>query len=279
MPLYSSGKKALAISDRSGMQFPYQEMVREWNGSLVHVSEFEPKQPQLEPKPISAEGVALRNIRPARKEPPVALALPSNPFSVTNGSPTLTVSFLNHDLKVGDEVLFFNAASNNSIQSFNLGTNIFPLFQVLASNLSSTATTVTFDGNNLCANTGFFFIQSSTTPTAGAAEYVPVIEREVIQYSGKSGGQILTGLTRGTNAQFRGEVAESTIASAHPTGVNVFPSLKIQTIITRTENTGAMPATKTVNTGFTVTLPYNATGTITGGGENAFVSPMLRGIK
>ena len=261
MPLYSSGKKALAISDRSGMQFPYQEMVREWNGSLVHVSEFEPKQPQLEPKPISAEGVALRNIRPARKEPPVALALPSNPFSVTNGSPT------------------FNAASNNSIQSFNLGTNIFPLFQVLASNLSDTATTVTLDGNNLCANTGFFFIQSSTTPAAGAAEYVPVIEREVIQYSGKSGGQILTGLTRGTNAQFRGEVAESTTASSHTTGVNVFPSLKIQTVITRTENTGAMPATKTVNTGFTVTLPYNATGTITGGGENAFVSPMLRGIK
>ena len=39
------------------------------------------------------------------------------------------------------------------------------------------------------------------------------------------------------------------------------------------------PATKTVNTGFTVTLPYNAVGTITGGGENAFVSPMFRGIK
>ena len=40
-----------------------------------------------------------------------------------------------------------------------------------------------------------------------------------------------------------------------------------------------MPATKTVNTGFTVTLPYNAVGTITGGGNNAFVSPMFRGIR
>ena len=29
---YASGKNALAISDRSGMQFPYSEMVREWNG-------------------------------------------------------------------------------------------------------------------------------------------------------------------------------------------------------------------------------------------------------
>ena len=36
MGKYASGKHALAISDRSGMAFPYDEMVREWNGSLVH---------------------------------------------------------------------------------------------------------------------------------------------------------------------------------------------------------------------------------------------------
>ena len=47
---YASGKNALAISDRSGMQFPYSEMVREWNGSLVHTSEYEAKQPQLQSK-------------------------------------------------------------------------------------------------------------------------------------------------------------------------------------------------------------------------------------
>ena len=28
-----------AISDRSGMEFPYKEMVKEWNGSFVHKSE------------------------------------------------------------------------------------------------------------------------------------------------------------------------------------------------------------------------------------------------
>ena len=279
MPRYASGKKAVAISDRSGMEFPYHEMVREWNGSLVHITEFEPKQPQLEPKPISSEGVALRNIRPDRVEPPVALALPKDPFTVTNGSPTLTVEFLNHDLQVGDEVLFLNAASNNPIESFNLGTNLFPLFQILGSNLSATATTVNLDGNNNFANTGFFFIQSATTPVAGATDYVPVIQREVIKYTGKSGGQNLTGLTRGTNAPFRGKTGASTTATAHTAGVNVFPSLKIQTITTRTENTGAQPATKTVNTGFTVTLPYNASGNITGGGQNAFVSPMFRGIR
>ena len=45
MAKYATGKYAKAISDRSGLEFPYREMVREWNGSFVHVSEFEPKQP------------------------------------------------------------------------------------------------------------------------------------------------------------------------------------------------------------------------------------------
>ena len=45
----SRGKHAQAISDRSGMAFPYNEMVKEWNGAFVHISEFETKHPQLEP--------------------------------------------------------------------------------------------------------------------------------------------------------------------------------------------------------------------------------------
>ena len=36
MSKYAIGKHAKAISDRSGMEFPYKEMVREWNGSFVH---------------------------------------------------------------------------------------------------------------------------------------------------------------------------------------------------------------------------------------------------
>jgi hypothetical protein len=60
----SKGKYAQFISDRSGQAFPYQEMVIEWNGSRVHISEFEPKQPQLEPKPTTADGQGLLNARP-----------------------------------------------------------------------------------------------------------------------------------------------------------------------------------------------------------------------
>ena len=84
MAKYATGKYAKAISDRSGMEFPYREMVREWNGAFVHVSEFEPKQPQLEPKPMNGDSISLRNVRPGRVEPSVAAMLGNNPFSTTN---------------------------------------------------------------------------------------------------------------------------------------------------------------------------------------------------
>ena len=45
---FAAGKYAYAISDRSGLRFPYTEMVYEWTGMLVHNSEWEPKQPQLD---------------------------------------------------------------------------------------------------------------------------------------------------------------------------------------------------------------------------------------
>ena len=276
MSRYATGKYAKAISDRSGMEFPYREMVREWNGAFVHFTEFEPKQPQLEPKPNGADGVALLNTRTDRNEPPTAILLPKNPFTVTNGSATLTVSLLNHSLEVGDFVLFYNPASNDPTQSFNLGANLFPIFAI-ADAITASATTATFDTNTNFPATGFYFIQSATTPSSTNPDYVPVIQREVIQYTGTSGAQTITGLTRGTNAPFRGQTPESTTATAHAIA-NVFPGLEIQSVTTRTENTGAMPATKTVNTGFTVTLPYNAVGNITGGGENIYVSPMIRGI-
>jgi|TARA_E500000318_G_scaffold105887_1_gene113311 hypothetical protein len=65
---YARGKYAKAISDRSGMAFPYREMVTEWNGSFVHKSEFEPKHPQIRRKHIKADAVALANARPRQKD-------------------------------------------------------------------------------------------------------------------------------------------------------------------------------------------------------------------
>ena len=69
MSSFAKGKYAQAISDRSGQAFPYNEMVREWNGAFVHVSEFEPKHPQLEPKPVAIDGQGLPNARPQTPAP------------------------------------------------------------------------------------------------------------------------------------------------------------------------------------------------------------------
>ena len=41
MSKYATGKHSKAISDRSGMEFPYREMVREWNGSFVHYTKYQ----------------------------------------------------------------------------------------------------------------------------------------------------------------------------------------------------------------------------------------------
>ena len=108
MAKLSSGKYAKFISDRSGMEFPYKEMVKEWNGSRVHISEFEPKQPQLEPTRYSGDSQALKDARHARTEPATQNLLPPDPFSLTSGSASVTVTEPNHGRSNGDTVRFRN---------------------------------------------------------------------------------------------------------------------------------------------------------------------------
>ena len=63
MGRFASGKRSMMKSDRSGQSFPYQEMIREWQGSMVHITEYEPKHPQLDPKVYGADPEALLNSR------------------------------------------------------------------------------------------------------------------------------------------------------------------------------------------------------------------------
>ena len=102
------GKYAKFISDRSGLEFPYSEMAIEWNGAKVHISEYEKKHPQLEPKRFMAEPQGLRNARPDRVEPAVARLLPADPFAITSGSTTITVTEPNHGRSTNDTVRFRN---------------------------------------------------------------------------------------------------------------------------------------------------------------------------
>ena len=71
---FSKGKYSQAISDRSGQAFPYTEMVKEWNGSLVHISEFEAKHPQLDPPYTKPDAIALQNTRSQKFQQPTNIS-------------------------------------------------------------------------------------------------------------------------------------------------------------------------------------------------------------
>ena len=83
---FARGKRSLAISDRSGQAFPYREMVKEWNGSLVHISEFEAKHPQLDPPHHKADAIALRNTRSQKFQQPTTVTSNDNTIADSGGT-------------------------------------------------------------------------------------------------------------------------------------------------------------------------------------------------
>ena len=103
---YSRGKYAKSISDRSGMEFPYNEMVKEWNGARVHRSEYEPKTSQDHPRKHSADKEALQYVRTDRDESEVEHKLTLNPFRFTASSATISVFEPGHGRSSSDTVRF-----------------------------------------------------------------------------------------------------------------------------------------------------------------------------
>ena len=145
---YASGKYAYAISDRSGMRFPYDEMVREWNGSLVHYSEFEAKQPQLSPKPVGSDPIALFNPRTQPASVASLILLSPNPFTsiIYSGVTYVNIFSEDHQRKAGDIVRF---RGNPQVTSAGAGGGD-------ARNLQAFANIPTFDNvSDLNSATGF----------------------------------------------------------------------------------------------------------------------------
>ena len=103
---YARGRYAKFISDRSGMEFPYREMVKEWNGARVHKSEYEPKTAQDHPRKHSADKESLQYVRTDRDENAVATLLPLNPFRFTASSATISVFEPDHGRATSDTVRF-----------------------------------------------------------------------------------------------------------------------------------------------------------------------------
>ena len=159
MGSYASGKYAYAISDRSGMRFPYYEMVREWNGFLVHTSEYEPKQPQISPKPVGSDPIALYNPRPQSTSVASLILLDPNPFTsiIYSGTTYVNIYSEDHQRKAGDIVRFRGAPQVTSAGSGGAD----------ARNLQAYANIPTFDNVSDLNNANGFTIALGQIDSSG----------------------------------------------------------------------------------------------------------------
>ena len=252
MTSFSQGKYALAISDRSGMAFPYNEMVKEWNGALVHISEYEPKQPQLQPKPTNADPQALQRARPARTEFATEDFLPNNPFQLSSTLlvPTqtaLSVNAANSGLVNGDHVRFRNVKTPLLTDD---GTVYYKAIELelattLTNAINATDTTITLDDmpnvvtlGSTWPSSGFMMIEKVNSVTG-------MFENEVIEYTGGNrSNNIFNVVSRGTSAPYRGVSPEKTTASSHPIGAKVFGSRPVTMVQTTSVNDANTTVTK-----------------------------------
>ena len=161
MSNFSTGKRSKAISDRSGMAFPYQEMMKEWNGSFVHRSEFESKHPQIEKKDHQADSQALQDARPDRTENAVPNLLKTNSFKTgSSGSGVITVTEESHGRASSDTVRFYDAVSFDGIIDTNINRSAGYTITVVDTNTytftvaTDTATTGNITGGGFRAYAG-----------------------------------------------------------------------------------------------------------------------------
>jgi len=151
MTTFATGKKSWAVSDRSGQRFPYHEMVKEWNGLFVHISEYEAKHPQLEPKIPGNDPQGLLNARPDRVEPAVIVQLAYNPLYATAGSSTIVINDPGHGNKIGNSIIILNPLAGNGFSIATLSTTLGYVLTSVSSdqysvNMPYTATATGFFG-------------------------------------------------------------------------------------------------------------------------------------
>ena len=251
MARFAKGKYALAISDISGQAFPWNEMVTQWNGLFVHFSEFESKQPQLDPKPSAADPTALPKTRPQQPPPDALRFLEFNPLvTYAAASGIINVKSLDHQRSYGDTVRFRGApttspgtgtpdtvgddgpVAGNPVVGFSNIANIDGIsgaticrgagFTIYPGKYTSTTTTLNgaLDASTttivLTSGTNFTgvstgVIEPTITNPSGTPTWGILVDSEIISYTGVS-THTLTGVTRG---------AFGSTAATHNTGAAV----------------------------------------------------------
>jgi len=251
MTRYAQGKFALAVSDISGQSFPWNEMVTQWNGLFVHYSEFESKQPQLDPKPSAADPTALPTTRPQQPPADALRFLDFNPLvTYAAASGIINVKSLDHQRSYGDTVRFRGPpttspgtgtpdtigddgpVAGNPVVAFADIANVDGIsgaticraagFTIYPGKYTSTTTTLngTIDSSTttvvLTSGTSFTgvstgVVEPTSTNTSGTPTWGILIDTEIISYTGVS-THTLTGVTRG---------AFGSTAAAHTTGATI----------------------------------------------------------
>jgi len=270
MGKFSRGRYSLMISDRSGAAFPYREMVQEWNGAWVHNSEYEPKQPQIDPRPHGADAQALQHAKPARVEFAVQDLLPDNPFTTTAASKSLSVSFPSNDFNEGTTYVTFRELKQ-PVGGVAIAT--LELTTTLNGAISDSATTITLTDASEFPTSGYIMIRKVLTSSDTSNPLlVGTYQNEVIEYTGKSTHD-LTGCTRGSSAPYKGLTPPSTTAGSHSSGAKVFGSY-LATAVGTSYTPVSPPGTETQYNSLTVPLVSNATSTDTGGGFQCTIGPV-----
>ena len=232
MARYAQGKYALAVSDISGQSFPWNEMVTQWNGLFVHYSEFESKQPQLNPYPHQADPTALGKVRVQQPSPDALRWLGYNPLTTyAAASGLINVYSVDHQRTYGETIRFRGSPTTGGT-SGTLEDGVFVFadiadidgisgaticgaagFSVVPGKYTSVTTTLaaaitdttTTTGITLTSSTGFktsgpvvpTINNSSGTPT-NAISVKEAGGTEIITYTGIS-SNVLTGVTRGSH--------------------------------------------------------------------------------
>ena len=251
MARFAQGKFALAVSDISGQSFPWNEMVTQWNGLFVHYSEFESKQPQLDPKPSAADPTALTKTRIQQPAPDALRFLDFNPLvTYAAASGIINVHSPDHQRTYGTTIRFRGPpttspgtgtpdtigldgpVAGNPVVGFSNIANIDGIsgatickaagFTIYPGKYTSTTTTLNgaLDASTttivLTSGTNFTgvstgVIEPTITNPSGTPTWGILVDSEIISYTGVS-THTLTGVTRG---------AFGSTAATHNTGATV----------------------------------------------------------
>ena len=265
MARYAQGKYALAVSDISGQSFPWNEMVTQWNGLFVHYSEFESKQPQLNPYPHQADPTALGKVRVQQPAPDALRWLGYSPFQTfAAASGIILVNQADHQRTYGETVRFRGSPTTGGT-SGTLDDGVFVFanipdedgitganiclaagYSIVPGKYTSVTTTLAAAMTDTTTTTGITLTSSTNFPTTGPV--VPtatnpvgtptnaiLVDTEIISYTGIS-SNVLSGVKRGAN----GSTAATHLISATTRSLKTPSDYYYFTVDTDTATTGGI---------------------------------------